>query len=103
MLSGKNYMLKHLWDMLNYPQTGTKHVSDMLSGKNYMLKHGVDLLDCPQSETKQVLDMLSGKAYMVNHLREWVVPRDRAACPGVLWPQPQPSYVVAPRFNLQRL
>ena len=73
-------MLKHVPDML-------KHVSDMLRGKNYMLKHVVDLLDCPQTETKQVSDMLSGKAYLVNHLRERVVPRHSASRFGAPIPQ----------------
>ena len=53
-------MLKHVSDML-------KQVQHMLSGKNYMLKHVSDLLNCPQTETKQVPDMLRGKSYIVNH------------------------------------
>lgn len=45
-----------------------KHVSDMLSGKNYILKHVLDMLHCPQTETQDVSDMLSGKTYIVNDL-----------------------------------
>ena len=54
-------MLKHVSDLL-------KQLQHMLSGKNYLLKQVLDLLNCPQTETKQVPDMLRGKSYIVNDL-----------------------------------
>jgi hypothetical protein len=47
-----------------------KHVSERLRGKNYMLEHVLERLDCPQTETKPFSDMLSGKIYVINPLRE---------------------------------
>jgi len=40
----------------------------MLSCKNYILKHVLDFPDCPQTETQHVSDILNGKVYVVEDL-----------------------------------
>jgi hypothetical protein len=47
-----------------------KHVSDMLSGKDYIVKHVQEMPNCPQTATRHVSDMLSGENYIVDSLPE---------------------------------